>query len=230
MVGVRQQQVKGRWGELEQRLVRGHRVALGIDRAQDAAVAVHELRRAQQIEAVGHRIEAIAAIGVQAVPPGCLGVPVEADAYLDPEALQRREHRPVEEGSVGLEGHVHSSGHVRTKGTDQAGQPLGPREQRLAAVQDDVHARKVVLCRVLGNALHGFADHGGAHSLRQSPPALIRHFIHIAVRAGQIATTMDFQDKLPKRNRLMSRSPDFAHVQVEYRPRCWMLGLPRPRH
>jgi hypothetical protein len=44
VVGVRQQQVKRGRGELQQRLVRAHRVVLDIDRAQDAAVALTELR------------------------------------------------------------------------------------------------------------------------------------------------------------------------------------------
>jgi hypothetical protein len=43
-VRVRQQEVKGRRGELQQCLVRGHRVVLDVDRAQDAAVAVTEFR------------------------------------------------------------------------------------------------------------------------------------------------------------------------------------------
>ena len=181
MVRVRQQQVKGRRGELEQRLVRLNRLVLDIDRAQDPAVAVRELWRPQQVKAVGHRVEAVAAIGVQPVAPRRLGVTVQADAYLDAEALERGEHRPVEQGPVRLKGHVHLGGHARAKPIDQVSQPLRPREQRLAAVQDDVHAREAVLVGVLGNALDGFADHRRAHPLRQSPPPLICHFIDITV-------------------------------------------------
>jgi hypothetical protein len=44
MVSVREQQVECRRGELEQRLVRTHWVVLDIDRAQDAAIALQELR------------------------------------------------------------------------------------------------------------------------------------------------------------------------------------------
>ena len=181
MVRVRQQQVKGRRGELEQRLVRLNRLVLDIDRAQDPAVAVRELWRPQQVKAVGDRVEAVPAIGVQPVAPRRLGVTVQADAYLDAEALERGEHRPVEQGPVRLKGHVHLGGHARAKPIDQVSQPLRPREQRLAAVQDDVHAREAVLVGVLGNALDGFADHRRAHPLRQSPPPLICHFIDITV-------------------------------------------------
>jgi hypothetical protein len=35
-----------------------------------------ELRRLQQVEAVGDRVETVTAIGVAPVPPGRLGVPV----------------------------------------------------------------------------------------------------------------------------------------------------------
>src|ERR1700733_5736766 len=79
-VGVWQQQVK-RWGrELQQRLVRGHRIVLNIDRAQDAAVAVPEFRRLKQVKAPGDRVETAAAVPVAPVPPGRLGVAVEANA------------------------------------------------------------------------------------------------------------------------------------------------------
>jgi hypothetical protein len=180
-VGVRQQQVNRRRGELQQRLVRAHRVVLDVDRAQDAAVAVTELWRPQQVEAVGDRVEAVAAIGVAPVPAGRLGVPVQADAYPDPQALQRGEHRTVKEGAVGLEAHVHLGGHVGPERTDQAGQPLRSREQRLAAVQDDVDAREAVLAGVLGDALDGLDGYGGAHPLGQPPPALVGHLIDVAV-------------------------------------------------
>jgi hypothetical protein len=146
------------------------------------------------------------------VPPHCLRVAVQADAYLDPQALERSQHRTVQERPVGLQGHVHLGGHAGTERTDQVGQPLGARQQRLAAVQDDVDAREGMPAGMLGNPLYGLADHLLVHSLRQPPPALICHFIDIAVRTGQVASTVDFQDKLPKRDGLMSRFPDCAHI------------------
>jgi hypothetical protein len=127
-VSVRQQQVKGWRGELQQCLVRADRVVLDIDRAQDAAVAVPEFRRLQPVKAVGHDVEAVAAVGVAPVPPGRLGVPVEAYADPGPQAPQRGEHRTVEESAVGLEGNVHLGGDQGTERTDQPGQPLCSRE------------------------------------------------------------------------------------------------------
>jgi hypothetical protein len=191
-VGVWQQQVK-RWGrELQQRLVRGHRIVLNVDRAQDAAVAVPEFRRLQLVKAPGDRVETAAAVTVTPVPPGRLGVTVEANAHLDPQALERGEHRPVQQRAVGLQGHVHLGGYGGAEHADEAGQPLRPREQRLAAVQDDIDARQAVPLRVLGNARDGLSDHRPAHPPWLLPPALIRHFIHVAVRARQITATMDF--------------------------------------
>jgi len=162
-VSVRQQQVERRRSELQQRLVRAHRVVPYVDRAQNAAIAVPELRRLQQVKAVSDRIETVPAIGVAPVPPGRFGVPVQADAYLDLKALQCGQHRAVEESSVGLEGDVHLGGHAGAKQADQAGQPVRPGQQRLTAVQYNVDAREAVLSRVPGNALDGFADHRRAH-------------------------------------------------------------------
>jgi hypothetical protein len=126
------------------------------------------------------------------VPSGRLGVTIQADAYLDAQALERGEHCTVQQRAVGLQGHVHLGGHGGTERADQAGQPLRSGEQRLATVQDDVDALQAVPVRVFRNALDGSADHRLAHSLWQRPPALIRHFIHIAVRTRQITTTMNF--------------------------------------
>jgi hypothetical protein len=191
-VGVWQQQVK-RWGcELQQRFVRGHGIVLNVDCAQDAAVAVPEFRRLQQVKASGNRVETVAAAPVGPMSPGRLGVPVQADAYLDPQALERGEHRTVQQRAVSLQGHVHLGGHGGAEHADQVGQPLRSCEQRLTAVQDDVDARQVVPVRVLGDPRDGLVGHRSAHSLGQRPPALIRHFIHIAVRTRQIAATMNF--------------------------------------
>jgi hypothetical protein len=192
MVGVWKQQVECRRSELKQPLVGAHRVVFDIDRAQDSAVAVLELRRSQQVEPVGDRVETVAAVCVEPVPPGRVRVPVQADTYLDPEVLERGEHWTVEEGPVGLEGHIHLGRHPGTEQSDEARQPLSPGEQGLAAVQDDVDAGEAVLTGVLGNALNGSVGHGGTHSLGQPTPALIRHFIDITVRARQIAATVDF--------------------------------------
>jgi hypothetical protein len=140
-----------------------------------------EFRRSQQGEALGDFIETVAAVGVAPVPPGRLGAPVQADAYPDPRALERGQHGTVEEGAVGLEGHVYLGGNAGAERADQAAQPLRPREQRLASVQDDVDAGEAMTCRVLGDALDSPVRHQRAHSLGQSPPALIRHFVHIAI-------------------------------------------------
>jgi hypothetical protein len=180
-VRVRQQQVKRRRGELEQRFVGAHRLILNVDRAQDAAVALLEFRREQQVKAGRDGVEAVAAADVAPVPPGRLGVSVQADAYADSQAPQRGQHRPVEQGPVGLDAHVHLGGHARTEQADEGRQPLRPGEQRLTAMQDDVDAGEGVLLHVLGDALDGPVGHGGTHSLRQPAPALIRHLVDVTI-------------------------------------------------
>jgi hypothetical protein len=83
-VGVRQQEIN-RWGvELQQRLIGGEWVVVDVDRAQDAAVAVAEFRRLKQVQAIGDRVEAVAAVGVATMPPGRFGVAIKADADPDP--------------------------------------------------------------------------------------------------------------------------------------------------
>lgn len=94
-VGVRQQQVNRRRGELEQGLVRGDGVVLDVDRAQDAAVALLELGGPQPVKSVGDRVEAAAPVGVPPVPPGRVRVTVQADTYADPQAFEGRQHRAV---------------------------------------------------------------------------------------------------------------------------------------
>jgi hypothetical protein len=180
-VGVRQQQVERRRGEFQQRLVRAHRVVLDIDGTQDAAVAVPELRRLQPVETVGHRVEAVAAVGVAPVPPGRLGIPVQADTDPDAQVLQRGQHRAVKQRAVGLDGQVHLGGHAGPERGDQAGQPLRAREQRFAAVQDDLHAGQAVPVRVPGDALDGLDRHRGAHPLGLAPPALVRHLVDVTI-------------------------------------------------
>lgn len=108
---MRQQKVDRGRIELQQRLVGGNRVVVNIDRAQDAAIALAELRRPEKIQAIGDRAEAVAAVGIAAVSSCRFGVAVQADADLDMKALERLEHRPVEQGPIGLQRQVHPPRH-----------------------------------------------------------------------------------------------------------------------
>lgn len=229
-VRVRQQQVKRGRAEPQQLLVGAHRVVLHVDRAQDAAVAVTELRRPQQVKPGGDRGEAVTAVRVAPVPAGRFRVPVQADADRDPQALERGQHGTVEESAVGLHCDVHGGGHARAERADQAGQPLLSGEQRLAAVQDDVDGGEGVPFHMLGDAFDGLIGYRLAHPPGQAPPALVRHFIDIAIRARQIATTMHFQNELLEWHRLMSGGPDRRHVEIEKRPPGRPLGAIRRCH
>ncbi len=215
VVGVRQQQVNRGRGELQQRLVGAHRVVLDVHRAQDAAVTLTELWRLQPVEAAGDRVEAVAAVTVGPVPPGRLSVAVQADANPDPEVLEHVEQCRAEQRAIGLHDHVHLGRHGGTEQADQAGQPFRSRQQRLAAVQDDVDALEPVRGRVVGDALDGLGGHGGAHPLGQLPPGLVRHLVDVTVRTRQIAAAVDLQDELPEGHGLVACGPDLCHVQVE---------------
>lgn len=221
---MRQQEVNRRRAELQQRLIGGDGIVVDVDRAQDAAVALPELRRLQEIQAIGDRAEAIMAVGVAAVAAHRFGVTVQADTDLDMKALERLEHRPFEHGPVGLQRQVHLRRHPGRECLRQIGQPWRSRQQRLAAVKDDVNALQTVAFRVLGNALDGFLSYPTAHALRHLPPRLIRHLIDVAVRTRQITTTVDFQDELPERDGLVPGGAYRGHVQVEQRPRRGMFG------
>ena len=217
-VRVRQQQVKRRRAEPDQRLVRAHRIVARVDRAQDAAVTVPELERPQQVKAAGDSVETASATGVPAVPPGRLSVPVQADTHPDPQAAQDRQHRAVQESAVSLDGHVHLGGHGGVERADQVSQPARSREQRLTAVQDDIDGGQAMLFHVLGNTLNGSASDPLAHSPGLPAPSLVRHFIDIAIRARQVTTAMNFQDELLEGDRLMPGRPDRRQVEVEDRP------------
>jgi len=104
------------------------------------------------------------------MPPGGFGVAIEAYADPDACALQCFEHRPLQQGAVGLDGHVHSRWHLSAERTHQAGQPLPSGEQRFTAMQDDLDAGEVVLGGVLGDPLDGGAGDRLAHPPWQASP------------------------------------------------------------
>ncbi len=229
-VGVRQQQVKRGRAELQQRLVGGNRVVRDVDRAQNAAVAATELWRLEAAEAISDRVEAAAAVGVAPVSSGRLRVAVKADADSDAQALEHGQHRTVEEGAVGLHGHVHLGGDAGTERPYQGSQPFRPREQRLTAVQDDFDGGEIMPLRVLRYALDGLVNHHLAHSLRQVPPALICHLIDIAVGARQIAATVDLENELPEGNRPVSCRANRCDVKLEQGPSRRVFPKPGRRH
>jgi hypothetical protein len=217
-VGVWQQQVDRRRAELKECLVGCDRVIVGIDRGQQAAVAVAEFWRLQKMQAIGNRAVAVGAVGVAAMPVRRFGIAIQANADADAEALERFKHRPAEQGPVGLHGHVHLSGHSLAERSDEFPQPVRCREKRLTAVQDDVDAVEVVALGVVGDALDSLGGYRIAHAHRHAPPRLVRHFVHVAVRARQVAATMHLQDELPERDWPVARFPDGCHIEVEQRP------------
>ena len=180
-VSVRQQQVERRGTELQQCLVRADRIVVDVDRAQDAAVAVSELRRPQQVQSIRDGTKAVAAAGVAAVPPGSFGIAIEADTDPGAGLLEHVQHGPVQQRAVGLDGHVHARRYLSAERGDQAGQPVSPGEKRFTAMQDDLDAREVMARGMLRDPLHSATDHRRAHPPWQIPPSLIRHFIHVAV-------------------------------------------------
>jgi len=100
---------------------------------------------------------------------------------LDVKALDRLEHRPVEESPIGLQRQVHLPRHPVGKCPGQIGKPLSSGQHRLAAVKDDFNGLESVAFCVLGNALDGFVSYVPAHSFRHPAPRLIGHLVDIAV-------------------------------------------------
>ena len=54
---------------------------------------------------------------------------------------------------------------------------------------------------VLGNTAGDLVDDRARHMTRTRPPALVRHFVHVTVVAGEIAAAVDLEDELPKGSR-----------------------------
>src|SRR5205807_9995899 len=65
-----------------------------------------------------------------------------------------------------------------------------------------------------------------AHQPGHLTPALICHFVHIAVRTGQVAATVDLEDELLERHRLGAGRTRLRDVEVLERPRGKMPGHP----
>src|SRR5512140_3072129 len=91
-------------------------------------------------------------------------------------------------------------------------------------MKDNVNALESVTFCVLGNALDGLPGYVAAHAFWHPAPRLIGHLIDITVGTRQIVTTMDLQDKLPKRDGLVPCCAHRRRVQSEQRPGCGMLG------
>jgi hypothetical protein len=121
------------------------------------------------------------AVGIAAVPTRRFGVAVQADTDLDMKALERLEHRPVEEGPVGLQRQVNLGRYPGKECRRYICKPLRSCQQRLAAMKDNVNAFQTVVFCVLGNALDGFLGYLTAHALRHPLPRLIGHLVDIAV-------------------------------------------------
>lgn len=217
-VRVRQQQVKGRRLEFQQRLIGGYRVVGQVNRAQQAAVAAAELFVLQEAQAVSYRAEAADAVGVAAVPGSGFGIAVQADAYADALAGQRFQHGARQQGAVGLHRHVHLGRDLAAELLDQAGQPVRARQQRLTAVQDDIHAAQIVRGRVLGDAVNGRGGYRRGHALRLLFPGNLGHFVHVAVRARQVAAAVHLEDELLKRDPAVALLAHRRDVEVLDRP------------
>jgi hypothetical protein len=72
---------------------------------------------------------------------------------------------------------------------------------------------------VLGDALDDLSGYLTAHSFRQGPPALVCHFVYVAVRAGKVTTAVHLQNELPERSRPVAGRKQGGHVQGAQRPR-----------
>jgi hypothetical protein len=120
---VREQEVDGGRIEFQQRLIGGDRIIPDVDRAQQTAVALVKVRRVKQGQPPGDGVEAVTAVGVAAIPPGGLGITVQADAHLDLEFPEDVKHLRVEQSPVGLHSHVHRGGHPCAELRNQLGQP-----------------------------------------------------------------------------------------------------------
>jgi hypothetical protein len=130
------------------------------------------------------------------MPASRFGVAVQADADTYPPALECLEHRPAEQGPVGLNAHVHPGRHAIMERSDEFGQPVRAGQQRLTAMQDNVDEFESVPAGMVGNAPDGLGGYRVAHALRHVPPRLVRHFVDITVRARQIAPAVNLQDEL----------------------------------
>jgi hypothetical protein len=75
----------------------------------------------------------------------------------------------------------------------------GSGEQRLPAVQDDLHVPDIMLGNMFRDSLRGLGDYLSGHYLGPCAPALIRTLIDVAMITGQITSAVYLHHELTQR-------------------------------
>jgi hypothetical protein len=132
---------------------------------------------------------------------------VEADPDAYPIAVEEGEELLVEQDPVGLHGESdrRPRRNRRADGGQCGADALMAGEQRFATVQDHGDGPEVVAYGVLADPSRHPLQRPRRHRHRLTLPALVNVMIDIAVRTGQVTSTVQLEDDLPYDGRLDNR-------------------------
>lgn len=198
---MRQQEINLWRRKGQQRLVRRHRVILQIYDAQETIEQMPVSILGQSSQARGDRRMAAPPAREPPMPVLSARVAVQAHPDLDPDLVEQRQVLLIEADSVGLHtgldrGLIADGG---SHGGHETGDEVRPGEQWFTTMQHESDLTEGMAADVLADAGRRLLGDRPRHPSWPGPPGLIGHRIHVAVIAGQIASTVDLQHKFPER-------------------------------
>ena len=171
----------------------------------------------QQFEPGAHVGVAATSAGPAAMPVVRVAVTVQADPHAYVQVVEQPQERGLEPDGVGLEADVDLGiGADRgPDGVDHVRETLSAGEKGLTAVENEGDPTQLVPVDVLGDTAGDLVDDRARHASWTGPPALVCHFVHVAVVAGEIAATVDLEDELTEGGGPPSASEQIGDVKTE---------------
>jgi hypothetical protein len=129
-----------------------------------------------------------------------IGGAVQAHSHPDVEFAEQPEVRVIQPDRIRLHPCVDlraRTDRVSCRGY-QKGDEFASGQQRLTAMQDQDYLLQPVCTSMLAYTRGGMFGYLHGHSPRLVSPRLISHFIHVAVVAGKITSTVDLKDEFTK--------------------------------
>ena len=212
-VGVRQQEVDSRRGELPERVESGQRRVAKVHGAQQPTKQVPVRLGGQPGEGGLHSV--VAPPAPRAPPMPVVGnlITVHTDPDPDPELAKEPQHGLVQQQSVGLNGQVQRGGiaQCRRQPGNGPAQILRPGQQRFTAMEHHVDSRQPMPGGVVGQAVGETVGRVGRHQRRPGPPPLVGLGVHVAVVASEVAAAVDLEDELPQRRPIRHLPPPVSN-------------------
>jgi hypothetical protein len=197
---VGQQEIDRGWPETHQRFVCPYRIVAQVDRREQTAEKVPEawLGEGSKPGPYGRIAAPPSGVATVKVIARCIAVQADPDQYA--QLVEEAQETVVEKRSVSLQvnGEFDPGIDGGTDGIHRITQVFRPGEQWFAAVEYHLELGEAVGSGVISDSRRHHVKGVDRHQPGSAAPALVGHFIHVAVVARQIAATMDLDDELPK--------------------------------